>query len=87
MLVHTYNNSGEEETGRPWGLLENCSSFTSELHAIYNFSIMQSITMQYELYKELHRSKRTEVAAPWASLSERYKGIQISEFKVNLGQR
>jgi hypothetical protein len=48
---------------------------------------MQSITMQYELYKELHRSKRTEVAAPWASLSERYKGIQISEFKVNLGQR
>lgn len=55
MLVHTYNNSGEEETGRPWGLLENCSSFTSELHAIYNFSIMQSITMQYELYKELHR--------------------------------
>jgi hypothetical protein len=30
---------------------------------IYNFSTMQNIRMQYELYKELHRSKRTEAAA------------------------
>jgi hypothetical protein len=30
---------------------------------IYNFSTMQNIRMQYELYKELHRSKGTEAAA------------------------
>ena len=36
---------------------ENMSSKT------YNFSTMQTITMQYELYKEIHRSKRTEQAA------------------------
>ena len=30
---------------------------------IYNFSTMQNIRMQYELYKEFHRSKRTEAAA------------------------
>ena len=30
---------------------------------IYNFSTMQNIRMQYELYKELHRSKGTHAAA------------------------
>jgi hypothetical protein len=49
---------------------------------------MQNIKMQYELYKELHRSKGTEAAVLWASLSERNKGRykcrQISEFKVSL---
>jgi hypothetical protein len=29
---------------------------------IYNFSTMQNIRMQYELYKELHRSKGTQEA-------------------------
>ena len=29
---------------------------------MYNFSTMQNITMNYELYKGLHRPKRTEVA-------------------------
>ena len=29
---------------------------------IYNFSTMQNIRMQYELYKELHRSQGTEAA-------------------------
>jgi hypothetical protein len=30
---------------------------------IYNFSTMQKIRMQYELYKELDRSKGTEAVA------------------------
>ena len=30
---------------------------------VYNFSTMQNIRMQYELYKELHRSKGTVAAA------------------------
>jgi hypothetical protein len=30
---------------------------------IYNFLTMQNIKMHYELYKELHRPKRTEAAA------------------------
>jgi hypothetical protein len=30
---------------------------------LYNFSNMQNIRMQYELYKELHRSKGTEASA------------------------
>jgi hypothetical protein len=30
---------------------------------IYNFLTMQNIRIQYELYKELHRSKGTEAAA------------------------
>jgi hypothetical protein len=30
---------------------------------IYTFSAMQNVRMQYELYKELHRSKGTEAAA------------------------
>jgi hypothetical protein len=34
--------------------LENMSS------KIYNFSTMQNIRIQYELYKELHRSKRQQ---------------------------
>jgi hypothetical protein len=38
---------------------------------------MQNIKMHYELYKELHRPKRTEAAALWAILSEKYKGKQI----------
>ena len=42
--------------------------------------------MQYELYEGLHRSKRTK-ACTNESLSERYKGRQIPEFKVSLGQR
>ena len=81
---------------------------------ICNFSTMQNVRMQYELYKELFRPKRTVAAALWASLSERlygrrlsdlessdhrsrsyptkifvcaYKGRQIPEFKVSLGQR
>jgi hypothetical protein len=41
--------------------------------------------MQYELYEGLHRSKRTK-ACTNESLSERYKGRQIPEFKVSLGQ-
>lgn len=43
--------------------------------------------MQYELYKGFHRSKETEAATLWASLSERYKDRQIPELKVNLGER
>jgi hypothetical protein len=27
---------------------------------IYNFSTMQNIRMEYELYKEIHRSKRVQ---------------------------
>jgi hypothetical protein len=38
---------------------------------------MQNIRMQYKFYEGLHRSKRSEAAALWASLSERYKGRQI----------
>jgi hypothetical protein len=30
---------------------------------IYNFSTMQDIRMQYELYEELHRSQGTKAAA------------------------
>ena len=30
---------------------------------IYNFSTMQNIRMQYELYEGLHRPKRTKAAA------------------------
>jgi hypothetical protein len=30
---------------------------------IYNFSTMQNVRMQYDLYKELHRSKGTAAAA------------------------
>ena len=30
---------------------------------IYNFSTMQNIRMQYELYEGLHRSKRREAPA------------------------
>ena len=30
---------------------------------IFNFSTVQNIRMQYELYKGLHRSKGTEAAA------------------------
>jgi hypothetical protein len=43
---------------------------------IYNFLTMKNIRMQYELYKELHRSKGTEAAILWASSSERYKDRQ-----------
>ena len=39
--------------------------------------------MQYELCKELHRPKRMKAAAVWASLSEKYKGKQKPDFKVN----
>ena len=46
---------------------------------------MQNIRMQYELYEGLHGGERTEAAALYASLSERYKGKQIPEFKVSLG--
>ena len=37
--------------------IENMSS------KIYNFSTMQNIRMQYELYKELYRCKGTETTA------------------------
>jgi hypothetical protein len=40
---------------------------------ISNFSTTQNIRMQYKLYEELHKSKRTEAATLSASLSERYK--------------
>jgi hypothetical protein len=48
---------------------------------------LQNIKKQYELYEVLHGPKRTEAAALWASLSERYKGRQIPEFMVSLVQR
>jgi hypothetical protein len=35
-------------------------------------------------YEELHESKETDVATLSASLSERYKGRQIPEFKISL---
>jgi hypothetical protein len=40
---------------------------------IYNFSTMQNIRMQYELYEGLHGPKRTK-AAPLASLSDIKEG-------------
>jgi hypothetical protein len=40
--------------------------------------------MQYELYKELHRSKGTE-AATRKIQAGRYRSRQILEFKVSLG--
>ena len=54
--------------------MANTKAFSTSLRAvgenfenlgskIYNFSTMQNIRMQYELYKELHRSKVTEAAA------------------------
>jgi hypothetical protein len=46
--------------------------------------------MQYELYKDLHRSKGTEAAALCASLSERYSQADIKvslSSKVSLEQR
>jgi hypothetical protein len=36
-------------------------------------------------YEGLHESKGAKATALRASLSERYKGRQIPEFKVNLG--
>jgi len=41
---------------------------------IYNFSTMQNIRMQCELYEGLHDSKGTKAAVPWANLSEGYRG-------------
>lgn len=38
-------------------------------------------------YEGLHKSKETVVATLCASLSERYKGKQIPEFKVSTGHR
>jgi hypothetical protein len=43
--------------------------------------------MRYKLYEGHHEPKRTEAATLGASLSERYKGRQIPEFKVSMGQR
>jgi hypothetical protein len=37
-------------------------------------------------YEGLHESEGTKACTLWASLSERYKGRQIPEFKVSLGQ-
>ena len=37
------------------------------------------------MFKELHRSKGREAATLRSSLSERYKGSQIPEFKVSPG--
>jgi hypothetical protein len=53
---------------------------------IYNFSTMQKIGMQYELYERLHKSQGTEVASYTMSQLVRYKGRQIPEFKVSLGR-
>jgi hypothetical protein len=39
---------------------ENSENMISK---VYNFSPMPNIRIQYELYKELHRSKRTEAGA------------------------
>lgn len=38
---------------------KNAESMSLKIH---NFSTMQNVRMQYELYKELHESKGTEVA-------------------------
>ena len=40
---------------------------------MYNFSAMQNIRMQYELYEGIHGPKSTKTDA---SLSERYTGSQ-----------
>jgi hypothetical protein len=40
--------------------------------------------MNYEFYDGLYGLKRIEAAVLGANLSERYKGRQISEFKVSL---
>jgi hypothetical protein len=42
---------------------------------IYNFSTMQKIRMQYELYEGLYESKGAKAAV----LPERYKGRQIQK--------
>jgi hypothetical protein len=38
---------------------KNSENRSSKIH---NFSTMQNIRMQYKLYEELHRPKRTEAA-------------------------
>jgi hypothetical protein len=38
---------------------KNTESMSSKIH---NYSTMQNIRMEYELYKELHRFKETEAA-------------------------
>jgi hypothetical protein len=44
---------------------------------IKNFSAMQNIKIQYELYEELQRSKGTVAATVRASLLERHKDRQL----------
>jgi hypothetical protein len=41
----------------------NSENMSSKIYK-QDFSIMQNIRIQYELYEGLHRSKRTKAAAP-----------------------
>ena len=43
----------------PKAVGKNTESMSSKIH---NYSTMQNIRMEYELYKELHRFKETEAA-------------------------
>jgi hypothetical protein len=56
---------------------------------VYNFSTMQNVKMQYELYKELLRLKGAEEAEVLACQKDTkaggYKCRQSPEFKVSLG--
>jgi metal-responsive CopG/Arc/MetJ family transcriptional regulator len=48
---------------------------------ICNFSTMQNITMQYELYKELHRAKETRGSCTMSQLVRKILRQEIKRFR------
>lgn len=63
-----------QQNGKHWTALETVEKDSENLSSkkMYNFSTMENIWLQYELYRDLQRSKKTEGAAVWANLPERY---------------
>ena len=67
----------------PKAVEKNSENMSSK---VYNFSTMQNIRMQYELYEGLDRPKRTKAVALMSQLVRKIQSRQIPEFNISLGQ-